>query len=144
MLPCTIAYPVIFSAEFPFGFLAESQVYEIQLSSGICHKMKAQNTLISKCVRRIHDQGFEIRLILFMVNFSSKFYYRCAYNNNKQWFPQQEQDFILQDIKKLSTKSATETVLRDDSAWHTKTWILYINSEYCCVIYPSEHCCKCG
>lgn len=56
-----------FCAEIIFVFLTESLVYEIQLSSGICRKMKAQSTLIWGCVRSTHDQPFEIRLILFMV-----------------------------------------------------------------------------
>lgn len=132
-----------FCAEFIFVFLTESQAYKIQLNSGICHKMKAQNTLISKCVRSTHHQPLETKLILFMVIFW-KFYYRCTYNNkNRQWFLQQEQDFILQDIKKLFTKNVRETVLWDGRARHMK-WIFYINSEYCCAIQSSEHCCKCG
>lgn len=60
-------------AEVIFLFLTESQVYEIQLSSGICHKMKAQSTLIWGCVRRTHDQHFEKRLILFMVEYFQNF-----------------------------------------------------------------------
>lgn len=43
-LICTIAHLNIFCAEVIFIFLTESQVYEIHLSSGICHKLKAQNT----------------------------------------------------------------------------------------------------